>query len=325
MLKTNLPWVESPFFYQLLQTKKLSPEQGEMVQFYHENGFLKLTDLIPEGVIDQVKQELVNNAFDKRFPVQTYRDDQRIQDFWRYGESARALACFQPVLEIIELLYEREAIPFQTLNFCVGSQQRAHSDSIHFSSLPARYMCGVWVALEDITEENGPLFYYPGSHKMPEYNFVHIKETTAPASIENYCEYEDFIENVLHANGYKKEIFLAKKGDVLIWSSNIIHGGMPVLNKNSSRYSQVTHYFFKDCYYYTPMFSNMVRNELFLRNHLVNIRTGKTVKPSYNGEKITFMRTSTNRYIVNHNLGLIQSIKIYGKNCIKKILNRPVE
>jgi ectoine hydroxylase-related dioxygenase (phytanoyl-CoA dioxygenase family) len=29
-------------------------------------------------------------------------------------------------------------------------------------------MCGVWVALEDIDMGNGPLIYYPGSHRVPE-------------------------------------------------------------------------------------------------------------------------------------------------------------
>ena len=28
-------------------------------------------------------------------------------------------------------------------------------------------MCGVWVALEDVTEGSGPLDYLPGSHKLP--------------------------------------------------------------------------------------------------------------------------------------------------------------
>ena len=76
------------------------------------------------------------------------------------------------------MLYDREVVPFQTLNFLRGTQQMAHSDTIHFSSLPAKFMAGVWIALEDVTHENGPLFYYPGSHKMPEYNFNHFRTFT---------------------------------------------------------------------------------------------------------------------------------------------------
>jgi ectoine hydroxylase-related dioxygenase (phytanoyl-CoA dioxygenase family) len=321
MLKANIPWIESPFFSQIMQTKQLSSEQREMAQFYHDNGFLKLSNLIPQELVDQVKQEAETKGFNKNFEIKTVRNETRIQDFWQYSEPARKLACFQPILDILELFYGREVIPFQTLNFCVGSQQRGHSDSIHFSSLPARYMCGVWVALEDITAENGPLFYYPGSHKIPEYNFSQIRESANPTSYDNYVEYEDFIEALMNVSNYKKEIFLANKGDALIWSSNIIHGGMPVLKAGSSRWSQVTHYFFKDCYYYTPMLSNMVTDELYLRTSLLNIRTKEEETPSYNGQTISYLRTTANKYIVNQNLNFLHLLKMYGKKQVKKMLS----
>jgi ectoine hydroxylase-related dioxygenase (phytanoyl-CoA dioxygenase family) len=322
MLQANIPWVESPFFSQILETKQLSSEQKEMAQCYHDNGFLKLPAIIPQDLIDQVKEETATKGFDKNVEIRTMSDEARIQDFWQYSEPVRKLACFQPVVDLLELFYGREAIPFQTLNFCVGSQQRAHSDSIHFSSLPSRYMCGVWVAIENVTLENGPLFYYPGSHKMPEYNFSQIKESANPTSYDNYREYEDFIEALMNVSNYKKEIFFAKKGDALIWSSNIVHGGMPVLKTGSSRWSQVTHYFFKDCYYYTPMLSNMVTDELCLRNSLLNIKTKKEVLPNYNGQTISYLKTSANKYVVNQHLGLLHVLKMYGKEYAKKLLKR---
>lgn len=322
MLKSNLPWIESPFFYQILQTKSVSQEYKEMARFYHEQGYVKLSNLLPPALIEQVVADARDKGFNTNFPIETMRDQSRVQDLWRYSEAVRTLASHQPILDVLEFFYGRETIPFQTLNFCVGSQQRAHSDFIHFSSLPSRFMCGVWVALEDITLENGPLFYYPGSHKMPEYNFSQIKDTTTPTTYEDYKEYEDFIEALLEVSGYKKEIFLAKKGDVLLWSSNIIHGGMPVLKDGSSRWSQVTHYFFKDCYYYTPMLSNMVTDELFLRDHLINIKTKEVVVPSYNGQKIDYLRTSTNKYVANPNLSVLHALKSYGKKYAKKILGK---
>ena len=62
-----------------------------------------------------------------------------------------------------ESFYGREPLPFQTLNFRVGTQQEPHSDAFHFNSDPPGFMCGVWVALEDIDEASGPLVYFPGS------------------------------------------------------------------------------------------------------------------------------------------------------------------
>ncbi len=301
MANMNLPWVESPFFYKELETKNLSEESKKLATEYHENGFVVVPGLFNEALIDSVKTE-ARQAFDPSVPLKTYRDERRIQDLWMVSEPVKQLACHQKLIDILEMLYGREAIPFQTLNFCVGTQQRAHSDTIHFSSLPARYMCGAWVALEDITPDNGAVFYYPKSQNMPEYNFAQITEGAGDASYEAYKEYEDFIESIVAQFGYEKKAFYAKKGDCLIWSSNIIHGGSKVEKPGSSRWSQVTHYYFKDCIYYTPMLSNMVTNELFLRNGLVNIRTGKVVPQRYNGTDINYIKTANDKFIINNRL-----------------------
>ena len=78
------------------------------------------------------------------------------------------------ILRLLETLYGRPAFPFQTLTFPVGTQQPPHSDSVHFSAVPDGFMCGVWVALEDIDTDNGPLIYYPGSHRWPHFGNEHI-------------------------------------------------------------------------------------------------------------------------------------------------------
>jgi hypothetical protein len=310
----NTPWVESPFFQEILQKRNLPESDKKLAQEYNENGFVVVSGLFSESQINQVQQE-AEKAFDKNFPIKTYRDEQRIQDLWMASEAVKNLSCHPSLLSILEMLYGREAIPFQTLNFRVGSQQRAHSDTIHFSSLPARFMCGVWVALEDITPDNGAVFYYPGSHKLPEYNFSHFKPEVKETSYDDYKDYEDFIESLVTVNGFEKKAFYAKKGDALIWSSNIIHGGSKVEKPGSSRWSQVTHYYFKDCIYYTPMLSNMVTNELFLRNNLVNMRNGKVVPQLYNGQPINYVRTHKNKYVLNNHIKKQSAIsKLFGNS-----------
>jgi len=286
-----MPWVESPFFEEILAAKNLTDGEVKLVKEYNKNGYVVIPGLLPSELIDSVKQDAEEKWNTAVFPKTIQRDAARIQDFWRVSPFARELAVYKPLLNILALFYGRPAVPFQTLNFRVGSQQRAHSDTIHFSSLPAKFMCGVWVALEDITEENGPVFYYPGSQRLPEYNFSHIRGTAGATTYGNYKEYEDFIEKIVEVNKLEKKKFLAKKGDLLIWSSNIIHGGSPVTKQGATRWSQVTHYFFEDCYYYTPMLSNMVTGEFDIRYRLDNIITGKRVKQSYNGVKLNYLRT----------------------------------
>lgn len=304
MSQMNLPWVESPFFSDIIKTKKISEEDKKLASEYYENGFIVLSNIFTNELIDQIKSEMNEKGFNENFPIQTFRNNIRIQDLWQYSDPVKELACHPKIMDTLKMLYEREPVPFQTLNFKVGTQQKAHSDTLHFSSLPARYMCGVWVALEDITEDNGPLFYYPGSHRNPEYNFSDFKNTTEDTSYENYPEYETFMENLMEKSSYKKKKFLAKKGDALIWSSNIIHGGSPVEDPQSTRYSQVTHYYFENCIYYTPMLSNMVTKELFIRRNLVDIKTGKIAEQNFNGNQAQLMRTRGSLYAINNHIKL---------------------
>lgn len=304
MSQMNLPWVESPFFSDIIKTKNISEEDKKLASEYYENGFIVLSNIFTNELIDQIKSEMNDKGFNENFPIQTFRNNIRIQDLWQYSDPVKELACHPKIMDTLKMLYEREPVPFQTLNFKVGTQQKAHSDTLHFSSLPARYMCGVWVALEDITEDNGPLFYYPGSHRNPEYNFSDFKNTTEDTSYENYPEYETFMEGLMEKSSYKKKKFLAKKGDALIWSSNIIHGGSPVEDPKSTRYSQVTHYYFENCIYYTPMLSNMVTKELFIRRNLVDIKTGKIAEQNFNGNQAQLMRTRGSLYAINNHIKL---------------------
>ncbi len=304
MSQMNLPWVESPFFSDIIKTKNISVEDKKLASEYYENGFIVLSNVFSNELIDKIKSEMNEKGFNENFPIQTFRNNIRIQDLWQYSDPIKELACHPKIMDMLKMLYEREPVPFQTLNFKVGTQQKAHSDTLHFSSLPARYMCGVWVALEDITEENGPLFYYPGSHRNPEYNFSDFKNTTEDTSYENYPEYETFMEDLMEKSSYKKKKFLAKKGDTLIWSSNIIHGGSPVEDPKSTRYSQVTHYYFENCIYYTPMLSNMVTKELFIRRNLVDIKTGKIAEQNFNGNNAQLVRTRGSLYAINNHIKL---------------------
>ncbi len=302
MIEANLPWVESPFFYDILKTKELSDAQIKIATEFHEQGYAVISNVLPVELIDKVQHETEHIGFNTTIPLKIPRDTHRVQDLWLEAEAVRNLACYPTLLETLEMLYDRKPVPFQTLNFKFGTQQRAHSDAIHFSSLPARFMCGVWVALEDITPENGALFYYPKSHKLQEYNFSHFRSDIRNPSYENYPEYEDFIAQIMTRYGFEKQHFYAKKGDVLIWSSNITHGGSKVTDENSTRWSQVTHYFFQDCIYYTPMLSNMVTNELYMRNNLTDITTGKIIQQSYNGHHIKKIRLKGSRSILNNNI-----------------------
>ncbi len=206
-----------------------------------------------------------------------------IQDAWQFSESVRKIAVWPKILKIVELLYQRKSIPFQTLNFNRGTQQKTHSDTIHFQSVPQNFMCGVWVALEDIDAENGPLHYYPKSHKLP---FYDMDSFCLSPDGRFYEEYENIIEAIFALGNFEKQEIRVKKGQALVWAANLFHGGSKIINPGRTRHSQVTHYFFSDCMYYTPEMSETFRNKTCFRDTLQDIRTGEIVPHYYKGVKL---------------------------------------
>jgi ectoine hydroxylase-related dioxygenase (phytanoyl-CoA dioxygenase family) len=205
---------------------------------------------LPESLLETVVRELASE-YTTSGRVQhegVVYQPTRIIDAWRFNVNVHAIARSKKVLALLRELYGREPLPFQTLNFRVGTEQSVHSDALHFNSMPPGYMCGVWVALEDIDLGNGPLIYYPGSHKLPE---VTMQELGAEPSYDDYPKYERHIAELIEREGLEPEYGTIRKGQALLWASNLLHGGAPQRDRN--RHSQVTHYFFEGCKYYTPM------------------------------------------------------------------------
>ena len=54
---------------------------------------------------------------------------------------------------------------------------------------------------------------------------------------------EKIITSLVEEHPLQKQIFTAKKGDMLVWHGNLIHGGEPMLHKDLTRKSMVAHYF----------------------------------------------------------------------------------
>ncbi|WP_426000271.1 phytanoyl-CoA dioxygenase family protein [Caulobacter sp. DWR1-3-2b1] len=169
-LLPGVPLVESMLFAASLDDMGLSNSERDIAVQLHEQGFAIFD--FPDEDIDQ-RIERIITTLTPEYDLDHYRahgrapKDQSVQDAWRTNEDVRVIAVNAAVTGLLSKLYDRRAFPFQTLNFPVGTQQHIHSDSIHFSSIPERFMCGVWLAMEDIHPDAGPLIYYSGSHKWP--------------------------------------------------------------------------------------------------------------------------------------------------------------
>ena len=263
----DIPWIESPFFYDILNNSNYSNEEKGMLLKYHIDGYividLELTDEFIDTTMEGIFAELDKlKTQDNRYH---YSDSPRVFEAWKRIPNVLSLARHPKILSTLELLYGRTPVPFQTINFLKGSNQPLHQDSIHFYTQPERWMVGTWTALQDMDDNCGPLNIVPGSHKWPHYNFQHLNLPVVEFGnqFDNYAEYENFLIHLVKSMDGKLKKWLGKKGQTLIWASNLLHGGAEITNQDSTRYAQATHFYFEGCnHYYSPMFSD-VQNGIY--------------------------------------------------------------
>ena len=275
MMMTNplpgLPLVESPLFALLAPLQGLSAQEASIATSLHEKGYAVFD--FPDAELD-ARIARIQHALGPRYGVDLAdpesdktTGERRIQDAWTFDADVRAIAANQQVMALLGKLYGRPAFPFQTLNFPVGTQQEAHSDSVHFSCLPERFMCGVWLAMEDVRPDAGPLFYYPGSHRWPVMTNALIGRRGFGGDLSSAQDpFAPAWRALCEAHDAQPETFLARKGQALIWCANLLHGGSRQADLRLTRWSQVTHYYFEDCIYYTPAFSDEPLGKLQLRS-----------------------------------------------------------
>jgi phytanoyl-CoA hydroxylase len=150
----------------------------------------------------------------------------RITNFEQNSSAAKIISTSLLIKNTLTDLWGKHAKLLQTLTFEFGSEQRIHQDWPYVLCSTNEYLAGAWIAINEVTENNGPLFYYPGSHKIPRYNFN-----------GNITDYEFYL-----TEHFERKTFLAQPGDILLWHGDLIHGGSPVNDMGSNRLSFICHY-----------------------------------------------------------------------------------
>lgn len=171
--------------------------------------------------------------------------------------------------EMASQFFGSKSMIYTSLSFKYGTQQKPHIDTPFFWTRPFNLFVGVWVALEDINPEAGPLIYYPGSH--------------------HYYSSEDQLISVFKESGQdvqlmfdlmrveierhiKPEQVLIKKGDIVCWHPGLLHGGMMATNSKLTRRSAVFHL--------TPFGTNVRDNSTF-PNNFINYPTYGVINDEY--------------------------------------------
>jgi hypothetical protein len=232
---------------------------AERLRHWLEHGWVVLDRGVPLEVCDRLRGDL-DRAFaegDERllmFPPGT-RDPQpltagldterlRVVDAYAFYESARDALFSEPIARFLRMVFDDAPLLFQSLTFEKGSQQPLHQDTEFVVTTSPLEFAASWIALEDISPGSGELMYLDGSHRLPEFLFSgKYKHWSEKRDGQDQAEqWHRHVEDHAREMGLEQMTFVPRKGDVLIWSADLAHGGSPVTDPALTRKSLVGHY-----------------------------------------------------------------------------------
>ncbi|HEX3431399.1 MAG TPA: phytanoyl-CoA dioxygenase family protein [Rhizomicrobium sp.] len=229
---------------------------------YHRDGFLVLPRFIPDHLVEDVNNEvaqltsggggkypkvtvdLIHHPFSGRkrlpeVPLEAFRGPVKINDLFLESDIIRKCVQYKPLLNILKRCLGGEPLICNSLNFLYGSQQPQHYDTWYMPPPVENAMAVASICLDDVTPDNGPLFYYPGSHRIPPFRFSHGRLEMVP---QEMGECEKYVRASLASFSMRERQFYGKRGDVFIWHAQLLHGGAPIRDLSATRRSLVTHF-----------------------------------------------------------------------------------
>jgi phytanoyl-CoA hydroxylase len=230
----------------------------EMRRHWEERGYLVLPGFYSDAELDAAERVL-HRAWKENEPrivvddlttnqrmllmevSEEARRDHRfkVNDLFLEHQEIRRLALNSRLTPIVRELLGQVPVICNSLNFQLGSSQPDHVDALYMTPQTPGQLVASWVALEDCHPDSGPLRYFPGSHKIPPYIFSNGGYTSIPKEMDQWRAYmAEHVEKM----GLAPEVFLARRGDVFIWSAYLLHGGSHIVDPARTRRSIVFHY-----------------------------------------------------------------------------------
>lgn len=241
-----------------LSLNLLTSEEATLLDHWIDWGYVIIPNAVPEVEIDALTKQIdltlsgetpkkasywdngVKCVGDANFEIMQ-KPEAKLLDLHSTSDAATKVIFSSKIQRFLHLIFERPALAFQSLTFLYGSQQPVHQDTAFVLVDSPLEFAAAWVALEDIEEGSGELIYYPGSHHLEETLFEG-KYKWAPPQTPELKNYSESLHQKARDANLTLQYFRPKKGDVLLWSSDLIHGGSQTKNPTLTRKSIVTHY-----------------------------------------------------------------------------------
>jgi phytanoyl-CoA hydroxylase len=149
----------------------------DILNDYERDGVVRIKQFLGSEELSIIREEIGKYVRDiapglEATEVTFEADGKTARNLWRMEKHSPFFRAFAEKAEILQLV--RELVHGQPINLGVetfnkpariGSAVPAHQDNAYFCQSPPDVLT-VWVAMDPVTDANGPVFYERGSHKL---------------------------------------------------------------------------------------------------------------------------------------------------------------
>ncbi|MBI3970730.1 MAG: phytanoyl-CoA dioxygenase family protein [Chloroflexi bacterium] len=236
---------------------------GEYVGF-HEAGFLLMKGLLTKEEVDEIKQHSEDLLYGRvqvpslpppdpnMTPEDIERRFLRIHMLHRHLEFHERYLLHPRVLDVVEALIGPDVMAMQTMFFIKapgGAGQGYHQDSYYIPTYPDT-LCGAWIAVDRADEENGCVWFTPGSQHEPIYptedrarqNHSNLADLTVVRNVSHPDTEVNTLARIAEKYPGREVPGIAEPGDVLFFGGHILHRSHQNRSQDRFRRAFVSHY-----------------------------------------------------------------------------------
>jgi len=204
---------------------------------------------MPSGLLQGLVRSNGTEEIRNFAPFASQRDS--LPQGWRLVNS-EVVPCIRHIVfhptthAILSEYYKMSPTLLQTLYYEKGSGQMTHSDYPNVSppyafGYNADTLVGSSVYFEDANEDNAALYLYPHSHLNQRVRKLAWQDFPGANKAKKNVKMHHFIQSTMDSY-HKRKVITVSKGSLILWSANLIHGGLQLVNKSATRKSIIAHY-----------------------------------------------------------------------------------
>lgn len=245
------PWLDWPSALARNEAADAPEAHKRAARDLINDGLAVVRDAIPHELCARVIAEF--GDYTAQDPAAVHRDtlkrETRLVNFHRRSDAALRIGADAELTRLLDYLFGMEACVYTSLTFKYGTQQPIHRDTPHFGTWPQGYFFGMWVALEDVRDDAGPLMYNPGGHRFAVsqraiYERLELENPDlAPAQLADLALHvfnDEVTSKALETSG-APQLLPVKRGDAVFWHPELPHGGSLAKDPMQTRWSIVFH------------------------------------------------------------------------------------